>query len=1047
MTTTKVNNINQCIERMYSFTDFACELIKATPKSRIGTLINNTIFKSVFESASEVFPVVNFCLKFLGKLLSKDLTGQCMCLCTLAYQYAIITTIKENPDILLFIPADKQPKLESFIKSQNIPEISLDLFDKDFILSTTFVKNADLIMINILKNAGLNQADSMRFMNTLHLNFQKGVAQIIADNATGDKFKPLLAYLKNRPAELKSKLILKEFAEYSSWLYKSAPLYGDKPFALADIYVKPSFYNPAELRYLDLEEKILQLIFDEKFNNFISINGTAGSGKSSFTLRLTSKLCERGLIPVRINFKEIDFDTSKIHFEKEDIYKALGDAVSFKNELRYGSFFPQVPNNLFCDGNIFNERLTIKEDAYISPYVIILDGWDELNNDIQDKLRYFIDGLYKTFIKNKNNVIRVILTGRPSLKVSNCLAEKRSQDFTISELNYDDIVNLINKLDYFKPMYSIYKDILLKKFRTKSYEILNSPLILFILHELFTDSEDLIDIEKLFENKALLYKTLADLTCKNAGKYMKTNDEHLNTKLYDAELRTVLKKTAAVISIKGTELVSYEDLNFLLTENELKITKDDATKALVSYYFKGQHYNAGCEFIHKSFREYFYAEYITEEILWGNKASEKNLVKLLSTKNIESEEANFIEGLLSLFILNSNTKKIKDTIIKSRNQLISLWRKWCKDEFIKKSFNKHSSETEMSLHTKNIINLCGFESYTESNMNAYLGCNILRLNIILNKIILKKYGIHSLRDVEVAEEPDGNCLAKVRQRGQRNIYSVFAPFALDKIHTLIISDLLSKLIGHKASLPDFEMCYLESLNILNTDLHRINFRKCILKQVIFKNSNLSGVAFEDSNMSVVTYMNSDFSNGIIKYCSGTKVSFINTDLNRNEFNNSVFNEFGMYCLSAGEFTASNCELINSTVQCIDAPKLHLNNCNFSYSKFLYSNLEKGKIREQSKFNNASFYMVKMNNVDVHDSDFSNSKFTHCSFVKTLFSNPNLTTAKIVNSHLKGVTFQNGIYKKTLITNINIENCLANDVAFRQIKNIANEEIVNHIKLK
>ena len=158
---------------------------------------------------------------------------------------------------------------------------------------------------------------------------------------TAEKLQNLINYTKDRPAELTSKIILKEFADYQSWLFTHCPLYMEKDFALKDIYVQPKciIKSQNQRKFSDvLKDNILKYLGDDKFNAFISINGSAGAGKSSFTLSLCSELTKMDLIPIRIPFKQIKFDTGKRYFSDTEIYSILEKAISFRNETRYGEY-------------------------------------------------------------------------------------------------------------------------------------------------------------------------------------------------------------------------------------------------------------------------------------------------------------------------------------------------------------------------------------------------------------------------------------------------------------------------------------------------------------------------------------------------------------------------------------------------------------------------------------------------------------------------------------------------------------------------------------
>jgi hypothetical protein len=90
----------------------------------------------------------------------------------------------------------------------------------------------------------------------------------------------------------------------------------------------------------------------------------------------------------------------------------------------------------------------------------------------------------------------------------------------------------------------------------------------------------------------------------------------------------VLQEVAVTISILRSESVSFEELKARFSDSDLPIRRDllenwheqaDASTALqelvVNFYFKGGNTHLGCEFLHKSFREYLFAEAIYSALL------------------------------------------------------------------------------------------------------------------------------------------------------------------------------------------------------------------------------------------------------------------------------------------------------------------------------------------------------------------------------------------------------------------------------------------------
>lgn len=960
------------LEKLYSVTDFFCKLLDAAKDSKLSSL------SALLSSAEESLPVIKFLLKFLSKIIiPQDKNEQCFLVCSLAYRHAFSSTVKSNPDILMNVSEEKIKQIQEQLRNYKWHDIQADTFSLSTVLSTSFVKEADEILISLFKNLGVKEQDTVKFLNNMHIYFLRALTEIFTEKQTAEKFQNLINYTKDRPAELTSKIILKEFADYQSWLFTHCPLYMEKDFALKDIYVQPKciIKSQNQRKFSDvLKDNILKYLGDDKFNAFISINGSAGAGKSSFTLSLCSELTKMDLIPIRIPFKQIKFDTGKRYFSDTEIYSILEKAISFRNETRYGEFHPQVPKNLFCDGDIFNERIAFRK-TYISPYVLILDGWDELNSDIQERMHSFLKGLHDTFINNRNNKIRVILTGRPNSTLELFWKDVHALELTIKDFNNDELLELINKLDYFKPLHKEYKNTLIEKFRERQgFDILKSPLIVYILHELLTDAKGL-DIDKLFNNKAMLYKTLADITCENAGKKKLDKDGKFDTKLYGENLRDVLKNTAAVISIKGEELVTYDDLKQILDDKELAITEDEASKALVSYYFKGGNYNAGCEFIHKSFREYFFAELIFDLI--KQEKSETAIIKLLSTNYLKDEEIAFLEGMIENSI-SDPYKKDNDFIQFVRNNLLRLWRLWIDQRHM----HYKKGVLPISSTLNNVLKLIESDFLTPDDLNATLGVNILLLNIMFNKIVLIKCGITTLKDVQIIQTQ--NFLVKFKPPMNNMTFTAFAPFEKKSLSWRDISYLV-QLLNHNNEIPiDFKHCYFSEICFHSINMPLFIFQNCYLKKVMFTSCGLNLTTFIDSFFNDCEFYQCNLSETSFNHCEMHRPIFIQTDLSLSTFEELCMDNAKFQNTSAEEIKINSCDMRLSTIEYSNFKDAEIETSNFSGSKIKNSNFFKAKISLRSFLNDVEFSYTDLKQAEFYNTQCINTKFKFCNLQKTRF---------------------------------------------------------------
>jgi pantothenate kinase-related protein Tda10 len=112
----------------------------------------------------------------------------------------------------------------------------------------------------------------------------------------------------------------------------------------------------------------MDYIADPHFREAIVIQGSAGCGKSTFTLRLADHLRREGLRPIRIRLRDVVLG--------KEFYSQLGEALSYEDDayLRVRGRFVPGPDPL-RGGAIFQEEIRYgSSSANICPYILILEG-------------------------------------------------------------------------------------------------------------------------------------------------------------------------------------------------------------------------------------------------------------------------------------------------------------------------------------------------------------------------------------------------------------------------------------------------------------------------------------------------------------------------------------------------------------------------------------------------------------------------------------------------------------------------------------------------
>jgi hypothetical protein len=380
----------------------------------------------------------------------------------------------------------------------------------------------------------------------------------------------------------------------------------------------------------------------ETFSDAIVVQGVAGAGKSAFTLRLANRLLDEGLRPIRIRIRDL------CRFE-HDVYQTLGEAIRVDD--------PEVTDGIIpfrdplLDGKIFDKTVTFGE-ARISPYVLILDGWDELtvagSRSFQDRLKDLLLRLREGLLRRPHRApIRLVLTGRPSpaLEGSSFLLDN-TPILTLRSIRPEQLHSYARSLvdalksqrlrvkewapwrleiDNCEPAFQAYERWFEKQSAAAegrdgaSIDVLGLPLLALLAFRLLAEWNGAPG--ELWEQPTTLYRHLLDVTVQHAGKG--SNDGLESRQVAHAmgsNLRQLLRRTAAAITAHGVEAIPFKELEARLEEHDLQAVVKQETEhnplhaLVIAFYFKGGHPDLGCEFLHKSFREYLCAEDIVESL-------------------------------------------------------------------------------------------------------------------------------------------------------------------------------------------------------------------------------------------------------------------------------------------------------------------------------------------------------------------------------------------------------------------------------------------------
>lgn len=434
------------------------------------------------------------------------------------------------------------------------------------------------------------------------------------------------------------------------WQFRDAPVLGREPYSLSDVYIETecgalSWGELSADRTIDpfserhggrasLIETVLDRFADRDFRDLVVVQSPAGSGKSAFSLRLANRLADEGLTPVLVRFRDLRLSTYG------NVDELLQDALRV---APVGEHPPGPTEPLFGPSQL--AETTRYRDVDICRTVVILDGWDEVtltgSTRFKDQLEEWLPRLREYFVDRPGPPVRLLLTGRPSAAIDRSgLLRRETPVLTIRPMRPDQLRSyaglISDRLDganwtldvhECEQAFTTYETWFDRVAAADSAgaprrepggppeagtDVLGSPLLALLAFRTVADWPG--DTADLFEQPTALYHALLEITVAHAGKA----DEGPQGTVHRGgrSLRRLLQRVATVITCQGGESVSFDELRLRLEDDdaltewaEQAVGESTLHELVVNFYFKG-HQELGCEFLHKSFREYLFAEAI-----------------------------------------------------------------------------------------------------------------------------------------------------------------------------------------------------------------------------------------------------------------------------------------------------------------------------------------------------------------------------------------------------------------------------------------------------
>lgn len=350
-----------------------------------------------------------------------------------------------------------------------------------------------------------------------------------------------------------------------------------------------------------------------KIGNKIIVTGTGGSGKSVMMKHFFLNILETThYVPVLIELRGLnEYDEKGINLE-EYIYEVMG-TLKFKIERKYFEYSLEAG----C-------------------YVILLDGFDEVKNEISNSVTNQIVAMSKKYPEN-----HYILSSRP---LEEFMGWNQFEELHAMPLSKEQALSLINKIEYDQ----IIKDKFYKELDEYLYE----------KYETFASNPLLLTIMLLtFESRASIPDKLNDFFEQAFTTLFHTHDATKGGYKRDIRSKLGYEDFKAVFSYFCFK--SFFNSDYKFSENKaLEYIGAAKQKRIIDTYFNSMDYlkdltNSVCmliheglefRFSHRSFQEYFAALYTVQL----SDSQQKRFLKLWLQDNSYRSTSNYLDMLYEL---------------------------------------------------------------------------------------------------------------------------------------------------------------------------------------------------------------------------------------------------------------------------------------------------------------------------------------------------------------------------------------------------------------
>ena len=484
-------------------------------------------------------------------------------------------------------------------------------------------------------------------------------------------------------------------------------------------HVPKDLYSFYECTGVSCNGKIVQTDDVRKLiniSNRLIITGLGGMGKTILLKHLFLNTIDKTkYIPVLIELRSVNY----IDVKEISIYEIIYENM--------------------CNNGFEMEKKYFEYSLEKGGYVILLDGYDEVNQDKAQKVTTEIRGLCNKYTNNK-----FIITSRPS---DSFIGWSEFVEVNSLELSKLKALKLISRIEFDERVKDKFYNELDKYLYDKYQSFASNPLLLTIMLLTYESRASIPDKLNDFYEQA--FATLFNMHDATKEEYVRDIRSKLGYEDFKLIFAYFCFKSYFGGHYEFTEALlndyinkakeKFENINF-----DIKAFRDDLVQSVCMLVKDGLNYR----FTHRSFQEYFAAWYCCKLvdddqrkliIKWLKGPAMYNDTFLTMLFNLQSEKVNKI-------ILAPGLRQVKEKYLK-HGLSVALLKEFYDSVFF--SFGEHDDEPGIAVGIKNSY-LCGVIRHTCRLNGHVIDTSYLNSNVnFMDKV--KSYGDRDINFDELLE--------------------------------------------------------------------------------------------------------------------------------------------------------------------------------------------------------------------------------------------------------------------------------------------------------